>query len=107
MEMMFKMNKEKSKSMLLSHEFKVASQIYECNSKKESVWFSKLAILLKNHMSTGTVMKSLRRLSEWGLVTAEYGPTDTGRAGRLLFIAGESKSIIKEIYENFWVAKET
>ncbi len=92
----------KSKSDLLSNEFKVAAQIYECNDKNEIIWFSKLAELLSSYMSPATVMKSLRMLSDWGVIKAEYGATDKGRAGRLLFIAGESKSAIKEVYENFW-----
>ncbi|MGO8805643.1 MAG: hypothetical protein ACLQO7_03420 [Candidatus Bathyarchaeia archaeon] len=90
---------------ILSKEFKVAAQIYECNERSETVWFSKLAELLKPYMSPATVMKSLRTLSDWGIIKAEYGPTDKGRAGRLLFIAGESKSTIKDIYENFWKSR--
>jgi hypothetical protein len=90
------------KAELLSNEFKVASQIFECNEAKKNIWFGKLADLLKNQMAPATVMKSLRVLFEWGIVKVEYGATDTGRAGRLLFIAGESRSTIKDIYENFW-----
>ena len=97
----------KSKSDLLSNEFKVAAQVYECNEKGENIWFSKLVTLLGTHMSAATVMKSLRMLSDWSVIRAEYGPTDKGRAGRLLFIAGESKSTIKEVYENFWNEKST
>jgi predicted transcriptional regulator len=92
----------RSKAELLSNEFKVAAQIYECNEAKQNIWFSKLAELLKDHMAPATVMKSLRALFEWGIIKAEYGATDKGRAGRLLFIAGESRSTIKDIYENFW-----
>jgi hypothetical protein len=92
----------KTKAELLSNEFKVAAQIYECNLSGEKIWFSKLAEILKDYMSSTTVMNSLRGLSQWGIVKAEYGETDKGRAGRLLFIAGESKTTIKEIYENFW-----
>lgn len=92
----------KSKATLLSNEFKVAAQIYECNEENQKIWFSKLAELLKAEMCPATVMKSIRGLFDWGIVKAEYGETDKGRAGRLLFIAGESKSTIKDIYENFW-----
>jgi hypothetical protein len=91
-----------SKADLLSKEFKVAAQIYECNQKNESIWFTRLAELLKDQMSAATLMKALRALFEWGIVRAEYGETNKGRAGRLLFIAGESKDTIKEIYEKFW-----
>ena len=93
---------EKTKAELLSNEFKVAAQIYECNQNEQKIWFTNLVELLAPHMSSATVMKSLRTLFDWGIVKAEYGPTDKNRAGRLLFIAGESKSTIKEIYENFW-----
>ena len=93
---------EKSKKDLLSKEFKVAAQIYECNDKNETVWFTELAELLKDDMSPTTTMKALRTLVDWNMVKAQYGPTPKGRAGRLLFIAGESKETIKEIYEKFW-----
>jgi hypothetical protein len=93
---------QKTKADLLSNEFKVAAQIYACNEAKQKIWFSKLTELLGDHMSSATVIKSLRTLFDWGIVKAEYGETDKGRAGRLLYIAGESKGIIKEIYENFW-----
>lgn len=92
----------KKKSEILSNEFKVAAQIYECNEKGDNVWFTKLAELLKDHISQSTVMKSLRTLFDWGIVTAQYGETDKKRAGRLLFISGESKETIRQIYEKFW-----
>jgi hypothetical protein len=100
---------EKTKAELLSNEFKVAAQIYECNLSGEKIWFSKLAEQFdgklnpaKGKLSPATVLKALRALSAWGIVKAEYGATDKDRAGRLLYITGESKSTIKEIYENFW-----
>ncbi len=90
------------KKDILSPEFKVAAEIYKYNSRGEKVWFTKLAESLKGEMSSSTVMKALRRLFDWGIVKAEFGETDTGRAGRLLYIAGESKGVIGEIYEKFW-----
>lgn len=97
---------EKTKAELLSNEFKVAAQIYECNLKGEKIWFSKLAEIFETRrgstLSPATVLKALRALFSWGIVKAEYGATDKDRAGRLLFITGESTSTIKEIYENFW-----
>lgn len=93
---------EKSKKDLLSKEFKVAAQIYECNANNETVWFTKLAELLKDDMSPATTMKALRTLVDWNMVKAEYGATAKGRAGRLLFIVGESRETIKQIYEKFW-----
>jgi len=93
---------QENKASQLSNEFKVAAQIYEYNQKEERIWFTKLSKLLEPCIDPATVMKSLRTLFDWGIVKAEYGPTDKNRAGRLLYIAGESKSTIKEIYENFW-----
>ena len=93
---------EKTKSELLSNEFKVAAQIYEYNKSDEKIWFAKLAQLLQPYMNKATVMKSLRTLFDWGIVKAEYGPSNKNRAGRLLYIAGESRTTIKEIYENYW-----
>lgn len=92
-----------SKRELLSSEFKVATQIYECNVKNEPVWFTKLENLLKGQLGKGTVFRSLRVLFDWGIVKAEYGPTEKNRAGRLLYISSEVKPTIKEIYENFWI----
>lgn len=94
-----------SSTPTLAKEFEVAAQIYQCNLAEEKVWFTKLAQDLKPFMSQATVMKCLRTLFDWGIVKAEYGPTDKNRAGRLLYIAGESRSTIKEIYENFWKTK--
>jgi predicted transcriptional regulator len=107
------MKKEKSEgitptnpsAVALSSEFKVASQIFACNETEEKVWFSKLAKQLKPYMNSTDVMKSLRTLFDWGIVKAEYGPTDKNQAGRLLYIAGESRSTIKEVYEKYWRVK--
>jgi len=98
---------KKNKEDILSNEFKVAAQIYECNNKDENVWFTKLVGLLEGEMSSSTVMKSLRTLFDFGIVKAQYGETDKGRAGRLLFIAGESKDTIRQIYEEFWIKRHS
>ena len=96
---------DKSKRELLSKEFKVAAQIYECNENNKVVWFTRLAELLKDEMSPATTMKALRTLVDWNMVKADYGQTAKGRAGRLLLIAGESKETIREIYEKFWKSR--
>jgi predicted transcriptional regulator len=92
----------KPKSKILSKEFKVACEISRLNEKKEKVWFTKLKNSLKGEMTQSTVMNALRTLFDWGIVKAEYGETETGRAGRLLYVAGESKQIIKQICEEYW-----
>lgn len=92
------------KEDLLSPEFKVAAEIYEYNEKKEKVWFNKLVKSLqsKGGPSKATVAESLNSLFDWGIVKGEYGETEGGRAGRLLFITNESKDIIRDIDRKFW-----
>ena len=92
-----------TKSDILSNELKVAAEIYRCNFvSREKIWFTKLVDLLKDEMSKTTVMKALNTLFDWGIVKAEYGETEKGRAGRLLLIATEHKDTIKKIYEAYW-----
>jgi len=93
---------ERSKSDILSKEFKVACEIYRFNEKGEKVWFTKLKESLKDEMSQSTLMNAIRTLFDWGIAKAEYGETGAGRAGRLLYISGESRHIIREIYEEYW-----
>jgi len=87
---------------LLSNELKVAAEIYACEQRGERVWFTKLAQLLKGEMAPATVMKSLRTLIDFGIIKAQFGETEKGRAGRLLYISGESRKTIEHIYEEFW-----
>ena len=100
------MAERRERGDILSPEFKVAAEIYKYTEVRgEKIWFTKLAKSLEGEMSQSTVMKSLRRLFDWGIVKAEFGETDKGRAGRLLYIAGESKDVIGKIYDNFWKDK--
>ena len=92
----------RKKSDMLSKEFKVACEIYRFNEKDKKVWFTKLSDTLKDEMSQSTLMNALRTLFDWGIVKAEYGKTGTGRAGRLLYISGESRHIVREVCEEFW-----
>ncbi|MBI2938085.1 MAG: hypothetical protein HYY22_07765 [Thaumarchaeota archaeon] len=89
-------------SDLLSNEFKVAAEIYKFNSQGKKIWFNLLATNLKNEMSHTTLMNALSTLKDWGITKAEYGETEKGRAGKLLYISGESTETIKMIYEKFW-----
>lgn len=91
---------------LLSNELKVASAIYECEQENEKVWFTKLATSMKGDIAPGTILKSLRTLIDFGIVKAQYGETEKGRAGRLLYISGESRQIIKNVYEDFWKKRQ-
>lgn len=92
----------KPKSDILSKEFKVACEISRLNEKNEKVWFTKLRDSLVDDMTQSTLMNALRTLFDWGIVKAEYGETGAGRAGRLLYVAGESKQIVKEVCEEYW-----
>jgi len=87
---------------ILSKALTVAAKIHECEEKGEKVWFTKLSELLKDEMSPSTVLKALRTAFDWGIVKGQYGETDAGRPGRLLYIPGESKETIREIYEKFY-----
>lgn len=94
----------KSKAELLSKEFKVACAILDFNKKGEKIWFTKLCDALeKVGIGKSTVMNALRTLFDWGIVKAEYGETDKGRPGRLLFVAGEAKQTIDKIWEEYWI----
>lgn len=93
---------KKRKKDVLSDEFKVAAEIYRFNLREQPIWFTKLAEELKSEMSPSTVLRALNVLSDWGIVKAQYGETGKGRAGRLLYIAGEARSTIEKVYEYFW-----
>lgn len=86
----------------LSNEFKVAAEIFRCKEEGEVVWYNKLVTLLKNEMSKNTISKALNTLFDWGIVKAEYGETETGRAGKLLKVSNEAEPIVKKLYENYW-----
>lgn len=93
----------KPKSDLLSHDMKVAAEIYRFNEiRKKPIWFTELSESLEPDVSKSAVARSLDKLFDWGIVKAEYGETGTGRAGRLLYITNETKDTIKAVYEEFW-----
>ena len=87
----------------LSNPFKVASEIYRLTEEeKQKVWYGKLVERLSDVMSTSTLMTSINELVNWGIVKVQFGQTDKGRAGRLLYISGESRDVIKSVYETYW-----
>lgn len=86
----------------LSNEFKVATEIYACKENGEVVWYTKLVQRLNGKMSKNTVAKSINTLFDWGIVKAEYGETETGRAGKLLMISNEAEPIVCDLYLKFW-----
>ncbi|MEA5036761.1 hypothetical protein SDC9_17381 [bioreactor metagenome] len=86
----------------LSNEFKVACEIYKAESLGESIWFTRLVERLDGKVSKNTISNAIDTLFDWGIIRGEYGPTDTGRAGRLFQISNEHISRIKDLYEHYW-----
>lgn len=86
----------------LSNELKVATEIYGCQTREEKVWLGKLQANLTGEISKNTISAALDTLFDWGIIKAEYGETEKGRAGRLLMISNESVPMIKELYEKYW-----
>ncbi|NTW17782.1 MAG: hypothetical protein HGA41_10065 [Syntrophaceae bacterium] len=86
----------------LSNELKVATEIFGCQERGEKVWLGKLQASLNGEISKNTVSAALDTLFDWGIIKAEYGETEKGRAGRLLMISNESTPMIKELYEKYW-----
>lgn len=86
----------------LSNELKVAAEIFGCQERGEKVWLGKLQERLVGEVSKNTISAALDTLFDWGIIKAEYGETEKGRAGRLLMISNESTPLIKELYEKYW-----
>ena len=86
----------------LSNEFKVAAEIYACNENGELVWYTKLVQRLSGKLSKNTIARALDTLFDWGIVKAEYGETETVRAGKLLMISNEAELIVRELYLKYW-----
>lgn len=86
----------------LSNELKVAAEIFGCQERGEKVWLGKLQGSLNGEISKNTISAALDTLFDWGIIKAEYGETEKGRAGRLLMISNESTPLIKELYEKYW-----
>jgi hypothetical protein len=86
----------------LSNELKIAAEIFGCQERGEKVWLGKLQGSLNGEISKNTISAALDTLFDWGIIKAEYGETEKGRAGRLLMISNESTPLIKELYEKYW-----
>lgn len=86
----------------LSNELKVACEILAIESKGETVWYSKLQRNLAGELSGNTIRIAIDTLFDYNLITAEYGPTDSKRAGRLLHVAPEAKALIRELHDKYW-----
>jgi len=87
----------------LSNPFKVAAEVYKITEVNGGrAWYGKLVENLDGIMSSSTVRNSINDLITWGILKVQYGRTEKGRAGRLLFISGESRDVIKSVYETYW-----
>jgi len=86
----------------LSLDLVVACQIYELQKNGEHVEYTKLVEKLHGFVGESTIPSLLRSLTDWGIVTTEYGETTQGRAGRFYYISGEASDMIKETYDLFW-----
>jgi len=86
----------------LSNELKVAAEIYGCEIRGQKVWLGKLVDRLNGKISKNTISAAIDTLFDWGIIKAEYGATEKGRAGRLLMISNEAKPTIKDLYEKYW-----
>lgn len=84
---------------ILSSDLKVCAVIYEYNLKDEKIWFSKLVEELKGDVSKGTITKVADRLFDLGVIDGNWERVN-GKWTRVLSIAGEAESFIKNVYEN-------
>jgi len=91
----------------LSNPFKVAAEVYRLTEvDKRRAWYTKLVENLRDAMAPSTVEKAIHELITWGIVKEQFGQTEAGRAGRLLYISGEAKDVIKSVYETYWKSRE-
>jgi predicted transcriptional regulator len=86
----------------LSADIVVACQIYKLQEADKKAGFSELAEGLKGKVSKTTILTALNTLSDWGIVSTEFGVTTAGRAGRLYYVSGEAELMIKETCDKFW-----
>lgn len=86
----------------LSADIVVACQVYKLQEDGKKAGFSELAEGLKGKVSKTTILTALNTLSDWGIVSTEFGVTTAGRAGRLYYISGEAELMIKETCDKFW-----
>ena len=86
----------------LSADLVVACKIYEFQKNNEAVEFGNLVKALNGLVSKSTVLSALNTLSNWGIVSSEFGATKAGRAGRSYSISGEAYTMVKETYDQYW-----
>lgn len=86
----------------ISNDLIVACKIHELYERGEKADFGVLVGSLLKIMSKTTVVNSLNKLADWGIIRTDFGETSRGRSGRLYSISGESRNVIRETYDRFW-----
>lgn len=89
----------------LSKEFKVACEILKAELHGEKIWYTRLVERLEGKVSKNSISEAIDTLFDWGIIKAEYGPTDKGQAARLFEISNEHKARIRDLYEHYWKDK--
>lgn len=80
----------------------VSCYIRHLKEGDDGVPFSKLVTAFDGVLSKSGILNSLNTLSQWGIIKTEFGETETGRAGRLYSVAGESSLLVSETYREYW-----
>ena len=68
----------------------------------KGVPFSQLIDDFGSALSKSGILGSLNTLNDWAVIKTEYGELESGRAGRLYSISGESVLTVKTTYDQFW-----
>ena len=89
------------KQKMLSPELQVACEIYKAELNKESIWQQKLISNFEGQIDEDKVKEAINTLFDWGILSAEYGETINGKAGRLYLISNSLKPTIKSLYESY------
>ena len=84
---------------ILSNDLKICHVVYEYNQRTEKIWFSKLVEELEGVVSKVTISKSIDRLFDLGVINGSWEKVE-GKWTRVISIAGEAESFVKNVYEN-------
>ena len=81
----------------------VACYVYHNQLSLEAgIPFAKLVDDFDGALSKSGILSSLNTLANWGVIRTEYGELESGRAGRLYSVSGESIVTVRTTYEQFW-----
>ena len=88
-----------AKHKILSKEEIVALKICNYNKNGAKIYFSKLAHILEDEISRGTISKIIDKLFDLGMITAKW-ENENGKWMRSLYVAGEYKEYFKNLSDN-------